>query len=357
MVTRRSLAMSEALALVAPGEPLRDGLDRILQARRGALVIIGDDPLVLRICTGGFLLDAELTPQRLAELAKMDGAVILSRDASRIARANVHLMPSPSVTTTETGTRHRTAERVARSLEVTAISVSQAMSTVAVYRGSEKEVLQPVATLISRTNEALQTLERFKHRLDEVSAVLTEAEVGDMVTSRNVVDVLQRMEMVLYVAGEVSDHLVELGGGGRLLRLQLNELMDGVPEDRLLLLKDYMRPRNGVSLERVVAELGKLSAEERMDQRKLASVLGLSIDSASHDSNLEPKGYRLLAKIPRFPEQVIEGVVRRFGTLHGVMRATIAELEKVEGVGESRARMIKEGLSRMAEASILDRFS
>lgn len=349
--------MSEALALVAPGEALRDGLDRILQARRGALVIVGDEPSVLRVCTGGFLLDAELTPQRLAELAKMDGAVILSRDARRIARANVHLMPSSSVSTTETGTRHRTAERVAKSLDVTAISVSQAMSTVALYRGSEKKVLQPVSTLISRTNEALQTLERFKHRLDEVSGALTEAEIGDMVTLRNVVDVLQRVEMVLYAAEEVRDHLVELGGGGRLLRLQLNELVEGVPEDRLLLLKDYLRPRNGVSCERAVKDLERLSVEELMDPRKLANVLGLMSDPSGLDMNLEPKGYRMLARIPRFPDHVVDRVVSRFGTLHGIMRATIGELEKVDGVGESRARMIKDGLSRMAEVSILDRFS
>src|SRR5437764_11443760 len=122
--------MIEALASVAPGRPLREGLDRILQASMGALIVVGDGPDVLAICSGGFLLDAEFTPQRLSELAKMDGAITLAPDASRIARANVHLLPNPNVPTTETGTRHRTAERVARSIDVPAISVSEALSVI-----------------------------------------------------------------------------------------------------------------------------------------------------------------------------------------------------------------------------------
>src|SRR3954464_13329415 len=158
--------MTEALAGVAPGRPLREGLDRILQASMGALVVVGDGPEVLAICSGGFLLDAEFTPQRLSELAKMAGAIILAADASRIARANVHLVPDPSVPTSETATRHRTAERVARSIEVPVISVSEDMAVIAVYRNDLKHPLEPIQRLLNRANQALQTLERYKNRLD-----------------------------------------------------------------------------------------------------------------------------------------------------------------------------------------------
>src|ERR1700691_512690 len=157
--------MAAALAMVAPGTALRDGLERVLHAERGALVVIGDGPEVLSICTGGFLLDAEFSPQRLSELAKMDGAIIVSADASRIARANVHLMPNPSIPTTETGTRHRTAERMARSIDVPVISVSASMGVVTVYRGEAKHVLQSATRLHERIGQALQTLERFRQRL------------------------------------------------------------------------------------------------------------------------------------------------------------------------------------------------
>src|ERR1700756_508683 len=176
--------MIEALGAIAPGRPLRDGLDRILQANMGALVIVGDGPDVLGICSGGFLLDAEFTPQRLAELAKMDGAVILAADASRIARANVHLVPDPSVPTSETGTRHRTAERVARSVDVPVISVSEDMGVIAVYRHDHKHPLEATPRLLNRANQALQTLERYKSRLDAVSGSLTALEVEDLVTVR-----------------------------------------------------------------------------------------------------------------------------------------------------------------------------
>src|SRR5207245_7309070 len=188
----RTEAMLDSLRLVAPGTPLREGLDRILQAGMGAMIVVGDGPEVLHVCSGGFLLDAEFTPQRLSELAKMDGAIILASDATRIARANVHLLPRPNVPTSETGTRHRTAERVARSIDVPVISVSEDLSVIAVYRHDLKHPLEPIPRLLSRANQALQTLERYKNRLDGVSGSLSALEVEDLVTMRDVITVLPR---------------------------------------------------------------------------------------------------------------------------------------------------------------------
>ncbi|MDA8070847.1 MAG: DNA integrity scanning diadenylate cyclase DisA, partial [Actinomycetota bacterium] len=241
MVVRPSSAMAGALALVAPGQPLREGLERVLLAKRGALVVVGDDPAVLSICTGGFLFDAEFSPQRLSELAKMDGAIIVSADASRIARANVHLMPSSSIPTTETGTRHRTAERVARSMDVPVVSVSAAMGIVTVYRSVERHVLQPTARLHERVNQALQTLLRFRQRFDVAVATLSVLEVEDTVTVRDVAAVLQPAELAVRIAEEIEIALVELGEEGRLLRLQLEELIDGVDKIRRLVVRDYAR--------------------------------------------------------------------------------------------------------------------
>jgi diadenylate cyclase len=353
---RRSAAMIEALAAVAPGTPLREGLDRILQASMGALVVVGDGPDVLAICSGGFLLDAEFSPQRLSELAKMDGAIVLAADSSRIARANVHLVPNPNVPTSETGTRHRTAERVARSIDVPVISVSEDMSLVAVYRHDLKHPLEPIPRLLNRANQALQTLERYKNRLDAVSGSLSALEVEDLVTVRDVVTVLQRAEMVRRIAEEIDGYIVELGSDGRLVLLQLDELMGGVEDDRRLVIKDYFHQSTTWRLDQAMEQLSNLSTEDLLDLKTVAAILHLPPDTEL-DSGLQPRGYRLLSKIPRLPEAVIERIVERFGSLQKIMRATIDDLDDVEGVGATRARAIKEGLSRLAETSILDRYS
>jgi len=348
--------MIEALAAVAPGRPLREGLDRILQANMGALIVVGDGPEVLAICSGGFLLDAEFSPQRLSELAKMDGAIVLAPDASRIARANVHLVPSPNVPTSETGTRHRTAERVARSIDVPIISVSEDMSVIAVYRNDLKHPLEAVPRLVNRANQALQTLERYKNRLDTVSGSLSALEVEDLVTIRDVVTVLQRAEMVRRIAEEIDGYIVELGVDGRLVLLQLEELMGGVEDDRRLVLKDYIDDPEAESLDDAMETLSAFTTEDLLDLKNVASVLKFPADSEL-DGSVQPRGYRLLSKIPRLPELVIDHIVRQFATLQKIMRATVDDLDDVEGVGSVRARAIKEGLSRLAETSILDRYS
>lgn len=356
MPSRRRVALTDALAAVAPGTALREGLDRILQGNRGALIVVGDGPEVLAICSGGFLLDAEFSPQRLSELAKMDGAMILAPDASRIARANVHLVPNPNVPTSESGTRHRTAERVARSIGVPVISVSESMSVIAVYHGDVKHPLEASNRLLARANQALQTLERYKTRLDTVSGKLSALEVEDLVTVRDVVTVLQRIEMVRRIADEIHGYIVELGTDGRLIRLQLEELMGGVEEDRRLVIKDYFRTEEAWHLAEALGALADLGTEDLLDLRHVVAVLHLPGEAADLDSGLQPRGFRLLSKIPRLPESVVTHIVEQYGNVQKILRATVRDLDEVEGVGETRARAIKDGLSRMAETSFLDRY-
>lgn len=353
---RRRAALIEALGIIAPGQPLRDGLDRILQANKGALIIIGDGPEVLSICSGGFLLDAEFSPQRLAELAKMDGAIILAGDASRIARANVHLVPSPNVPTSETGTRHRTAERVARSIDVPVIAVSEDMSVITMYRNDDKHVLESVARLLSRANQALSTLERYRDRLDSVTSALTASEVEDLVTLRDVVTVLQRAEMVRRIAEEIEGYVVELGTDGRLVLLQLEELMAGVEDERRQVVRDYGPDDDGRHAGEVVAELAELDTDRLLDPSVVAALL-LDRDTADLESGLQPRGYRLLSRIPRIPESTVAAMVGRFGSLQKVMRSELDELQSVPGIDEAAARTIKDGLNRLAESTIFDRYS
>ncbi|MEY2425196.1 MAG: diadenylate cyclase [Actinomycetota bacterium] len=336
--------MIEALASIAPGTALREGLNRILQANMGALVVIGDGPDVLAVSSGGFLLDAEFSAQRLSELAKMDGAIVVTADASRIARANVHLVPDPSVPTAETGTRHRTAERVARHLDIPVISVSEDMSIITVYRGPHKHRVEPTPALLANAAQALQTLERYKHRLDEVEGILNSLELRDQATVRDVALVLQRIEMVRRVADEIYDRIVELGNEGRLVLLQLDELVAGVDEDRLLVLRDYVADS---AFDRAESALAGLSDEELVDLSVVARVLGLG--SADQDALITPRGYRQLHRLPRLPEAVIEAVVVRFSSLSKMLTATADELDAVGGVGAVRARAIRDGFARLAD--------
>jgi diadenylate cyclase len=348
--------------MAAPGRPLRDGLDRILRAKRGALVVVGDGPGVLSICSGGFLLDAEFSPQRLSELAKMDGAIILAADASRIARANVHLMPKASIPTSETGTRHRTAERVARSIDVPVLSVSAAMSVIAVYRNDIKHTIQPTGWLHDRTDQALATMQRFRNRFDVALSGLSTLEVEDTVSVGDVVGVVQAAEMVLRIGEEVDGYLVELGDDGRLVGLQCEELVAGVAPALQLVVRDYCchpltdsvsRPR---AVHQVVDQLARLTSDELADAGRVADILGLPALFNDTESGVEPRGYRLLSRLPRFSDTIIERIVDRFLNLQQIMRASLRELEQVEGVGQARAHSVKDGLARLAEASIFERY-
>ncbi|HAM03298.1 MAG TPA: DNA integrity scanning protein DisA [Acidimicrobiaceae bacterium] len=356
--------MADALALVAPGRPLRLGLERVLLAKRGALIVIGDDAAVLSICTGGFLIDAEFSPQRLTELAKMDGAIIMSSDTDRIARANVHLMPSSSVPTSETGTRHRTAERVARSIDVPVLSVSAAMGVITVYRNAEKHVLQAAGRLHDTVSQSLQAIQRFRHRFDLAVTSLSALEIEDTVTLADVAAVLQPAEILLRVGHELEPMFIELGDDGRLLRLQLGELIQGVEPVRRLVVRDYLRVSSGgdgpdlsAQEEKVLGALARLSTEELLDGRKVGTALGLSPAQSDLEESLEPRGYRLLYRLPHFSEGLVDRIVRHFAGLQKIMRASVGDLEQVGGVGQARARSVKDGLSRLAEASILDRYT
>ena len=354
MAARYPAELRAALAQVAPGRPVRDGIDRILQAGMGGLVVVGDGPAVLNICSGGFLLDAAFSPQRLSELAKMDGALILAADGSRIARANVHLVPDSTVHTSETGTRHRTAERVARSLNVPVVAVSHRMNTITVYVGDHRHEIEPVPRLINRANQAISTLERYRTRLDTDAAALSTLEIEDLVTIRDVINVVQVLEGVERIAEELERYIVELGEEGRLVRLQLVELVGGVQHDRRHIIRDYRGDDKTVPLDQVLDDLSSLTTEDLIDPAEVARAMRLPTTAV--DAGIAPRGYRMLAKIPRLPDQVIQNIISRFGNLQKIMRATIDDLDDVEGVGATRAASIKEGLSRLAESAILDRY-
>jgi diadenylate cyclase len=347
--------LRDALARVAPGTPLRDGIDRVIRSRAGALLVLDDGPDVLAICSGGFLVDAPYSPQRLSELAKMDGAIILSSDGSRIARANVHLVPDPTVPTVETGTRHRTAERVARSLNVPVVSASEEMGVINVYAGGSRHQLQDISRLLDRANQALQTLERYKARLEDAIANLTAAELEDVVSLRDVVAVVQRGEMVHRIADEIETMIIELGVDARLLRLQLDEIYGDVDEELDLVVSDYL-PAGRTAAE-TLAELSRLDDDEVLDYRIAAASLHREGDSRDLEQEVVPKGLRLLHRVHRLPAEKAAAVADHFGGLAKLQRATIRDLMDVDDIDEVTAMAIKDTLERVTESTILDQYS
>ncbi|MDQ1710967.1 MAG: diadenylate cyclase [Frankiaceae bacterium] len=345
------------LAAVAPGTPLRDGLERILRGNTGALIVLGHNKLVESLCTGGFSLDVDFSSTRLRELAKMDGAVVLSDDLGKILRAAVHLVPDPTIVTEESGTRHRTAERVAKQTGYPVVSVSQSMQIIALYVDSKRHVLDNGAAILSRANQALATLERYKLRLDEVAGALSALEVEDLVTVRDVVAVSQRIEMVRRIAREIEGYVIELGADGRLMNLQLEELMAGVESERELVVRDYApNGRRSRSAEDILADLDVLSPEDMLELSQLARVLGFAAGADAMEAPVSPRGYRLLSKVPRLPRLVVDRLVEHFASLQKLLAANVDDLQAVEGVGETRAKTVREGLSRLAESSILERY-
>jgi diadenylate cyclase len=347
--------LRHTLAAVAPGTELRDGLERILRGRTGALIVLGYDATVESICSGGFELNVEFAATGLRELAKMDGAIVMDPGSSRIVRAAVQLLPDPTISTSESGTRHRTAERVAKQTGLPVISVSASMRIIALYVGDQRHVLENADAILSRANQALATLERYKARLDEVSGTLSALEIEDLVTVRDVCVVVQRQEMVRRISEEIAGYVVELGTDGRLLSLQLDELTGGIGTDSELVIRDYLDSSRR-DADAIQTSLGALDSTELLDLALIARELGLPGGVEMLDAATGPRGYRLMSKVPRLPAAIVDRLVGHFSGLQKLLAANIDDLMAVDGVGEQRARAVREGLSRLAESSILERY-
>ncbi len=348
--------MRATLAAVAPGTQLRDGLERILRGGTGALIVLGSDKTVEGMCSGGFGIDIAFSATRLRELAKMDGAIVLNSDVSHIVRAATQLLPNASIQTNESGTRHRTAERVAKQTGFPVVSVSQSMQMVALYVDGERRVVEGSEVILAKANQALATLTRYKTRLDEVTSTLSALEIEDLVTLRDVAVVLQRLEMVLRIDAEMDGYVVELGTDGRLITLQLEELLGTIESDRELLVRDYLAPGHPVAAQDALDLLRKLSSTDLLDISGGAAALGYSSLAQTLDDSVSPLGYRLLSRIPRLPGAIVDRLVDHFGGLQRLLTANLEDLMAVDGVGEGRARAIRGGLSRLAESSILERY-
>lgn len=344
----------EILKMLAPGTSLREGLENILRARTGALIVIGDSREVMEAVDGGFYINKEYSPSHLYELAKMDGAIIISKDLKRILLANTLLIPESSIVTEETGTRHKTAERFAKQTGETVICISQRRNIITLYINSKKYILRDTPTILTRANQALQTLEKYRAVLDSAMNNLSVLEFDDVVTLDDVAFVIQRTEMVMRIVTEIDRYILELGNEGRLVSMQLEELLLNIEQDGLLVIEDYMISAEYKSAEEIFKKVSSFTYDELCNLSSICKALGYYSGINTFEINVSPKGYRLMSKLPRVPSGVVKNLINQFSSLQGILRASVQELDSVDGIGEVRSKMIKEGLRKIQEQLLLD---
>ena len=342
-MTSDAALLRSALQDIAPGTALREGLERIQRSHTGALIVLGFSPELQELCSGGFDLDVEFTASRLRELCKMDGAVIIDPTNWRIRKANVQLFPDQSIPTDESGMRHRTAQRTAYQTHLPVLSVSASMRLISIYVGKYHHIVEEPEALLSRANLAVDTLDRYSQRLDEVLQTLTILEMRDSATIRDVATVMQRMEMIRRITSEINEYLEELGSEGRLLALQVDDLVRGTGSERALVLRDYIRDSSAVAT--AEAALSELASDRLVDLAAIANVLGLGVyDPSDLDRMIQPRGVRALSLVPRLPWNVIKEITSHWENLADLREASVEDLQQIEGIGPYRAKLIRETL-------------
>ncbi|KMM36023.1 DNA integrity scanning diadenylate cyclase DisA [Guptibacillus hwajinpoensis] len=349
-IDKQQEVINEILKIVAPGTQLRHGIDNILRAKTGGLIVVGYDGKVQDLVDGGFSIECRFTPAYLYELAKMDGAIILNKEASRILYANTQLIPETSISSTETGIRHRTAERVAKQTGNLVISISQRRNVITLYQGSIRYSLKEIGVILTKANQAMQTLEKYKSVLDQGITDLGALEFEELVTLQEVAQVIHRIEMVLRIKKEILNYINELGTEGRLISMQMEELVSNLEDEAKWLIGDYVKEVDETPAD-VMKRLKKLTSDDLLEENSIMRILGY----ADQNVNVTPRGYRILHKIPRLPSNIIENLVERFDTLNAISKASIEELDQVDGIGAIRAKKIKEGLKRIQEQLFVDR--
>ena len=344
-------SMRETLLRLAPGTELRDGLERIKRGHTGALIVLGDGPEVAEVCDGGIEFDVPFSPTLLRELSKMDGAVLLSEDGTRITRANVQLVPSPTFPTSETGTRHRAAERTALHTGTPVVSVSASMNIVTVYAAGKRHVIEEPGVMMTRARQAIATVEQYRSRVDKANQRLAVAEMNRYAAVEDVLHLLQRQLLLQRAARDIDDQIIELGTDARQLRLQLSELRGTIDDDIEMLVCDYI-VTDGVPhaelIDGALRDLENLPDSDLLTSAALARLLGLPATEENLVESVTPRGYRVLSRIPRVQKFLIDHIVEEFGDLDAIRAAEPEQLAVAEHVSPLWARHIAEGLRRLS---------
>lgn len=339
-----SRKLEEILKFVAPGTALRDALNNILEAGLGALIVVGFDDVVKKLTDGGFYLECEFSPERLYELAKMDGAIILDEQCKKILYANIHLQPDRRFSSTESGTRHRTAERTAQQTGKLVIAVSERRNIVTLYKDDLKYRLKETVAIESEASQAIKTMERYKFVLDRALGNLTILELDDTVTMYEVATTLQKFEMLRRIGAEISSYILELGIEGRLLNLQFQNLNQDVEEDEQNLIKDYAS--DNTEYKDVKQQISLLNDEELLGIENFSTALGYGKSYSNLDREMSPRGYRLLGRISKLTKKDIEKLVKTYNGIAKLQEVPDEEFSEMK-ISKTKIKALRNGLKRL----------
>lgn len=351
----KTTELLKLLEIMAPGTELRQGIDNILSARFGALIVVSDDPDLSKLFDGGFFINCEFTPQRLFELSKMDGAIIIDKNIEKILYANVQLHPSSSIPTTESGTRHRNAERFAIQTDSFVISISERRTVITIYKGDIKYKLLDVNNLIIATNQAVRMVERYRLVIEKMLDDLTILEFDNLVTLTEVNECLQKFIFLFKVAKEAKNYIVELGVEGRLLQMQLDEIMLDLDKELEFLILDYFNPRKKLDMEKILSELEITEMSEALEVKYLSGFLGYERSHANLDKEVEPKGFRILNKITKLSQKDIDNIIYHFESFSAIVNSDLTDLSEIRGISKIKAQTLKNGLQRLRNTLLLER--
>jgi diadenylate cyclase len=334
--------------MVSSGKPLREAIDFIISAQNGALICIGDVEKILMLGNGGFKIDAAFTPQRLFELSKMDGAIVLTGDVKQIVCANFHLNPDPGIYTTETGMRHRSAARTSAQTEATVVAISKRRVQTTLYRQGEGLTIDSDQILLSKANQGLLALQNLKNTLERSSMRLSFLELDDIATVADVVKLIGRYCSLLDIAVETERFIDFLGNNSGLLRNQLEEIVFGMVDSFLLLLRDYAVSSDAGQARAIAQALLELSPVE-MDAQTVMRLLGQP-SPVVDEEHISPRGFRAISRISMLDEVAVSNIIEEYGSLNAIVSDSKDGFDRLENLGVDNVRAIAKSFMQLRSA-------
>ncbi|CAM3171082.1 DNA integrity scanning diadenylate cyclase DisA [Streptobacillus felis] len=324
--------------IVAPGQPLRTAIEKIQEASLGGLIILASIDEMKEYIDGGFKLDTSFTPQKVYELAKMDGAVLISEDLKIIHGANIQLQPDKNIETNESGTRHRTADRIAKLTGNIVITISERRKRITVSKGEFKHTLELIGDLLIKSSQAINSLEKYAVSVNKYMEDLTISEFENTVLLEEIITGLRHYYLMFTMDKEVRQYIMELGSEGRLVELQHHEIMANQKNNLIDFIKDYNRKHK--SAEKIFVDLMELSKDDIRDDVKLAKVLGYDLKQDLIDENLFPRGYRILNTANKLTKKDVENLVDNFKNLSELLNANYDEIYSIKGMGKFKTERV-----------------
>jgi diadenylate cyclase len=339
------------IRLLAPGTRLRKALDDIVNAKLGTIVMFVDSIAASKdIIQAGFPVDTPFTPERLYELSKMDGAIIVDQEVTKFYFANVHLLPDAGIPSSETGIRHRTAERVARQTGNLVVAVSSKRNIITAYYKQHKHVINTIGYLVTKIGRALSVLEKHRENLDKIIKQIDTDEFNDCVSLDELVFLIIKFLGTQKIKDEIEPYIIEIGVEGKLSSMQLQEIYGDLDEQLKYLIMDYAADE--IEESEVIEIIDRLRSQKDIHNLDVASTLGYEAASVAQieDRKVTPRGYRLLILKAKMPMNISKNVIQALGNMSRICSADIDALKTVEGIGEKRANRIFESIRMLEQA-------